>query len=159
MFSHVARATRFKLPCWHTIVKCGFIIHLIMTKTNTGWDMFVFSPLFVSLFTTVSQISFPSCVAIPNFQRATLTSSEKIGVRNHVHSDYENTNNVWHHYHKNNSQNFEKSPRPFRSQIRCRISVLQWKSSVFVRSNFNVERCGNGKYVLLCLFICALYSA
>jgi hypothetical protein len=57
MFSHVARATRLKLPCWHKIVKCGFIIHLIMRKTNTGWHAFVFSPLRISLFTTVSQMS------------------------------------------------------------------------------------------------------
>lgn len=65
LFSHVANLAHLKLLCWHTIAKCGFVTHLIIRKTNTGWDIFVFSPLCVSLFTNMSKMSFPSSIEHP----------------------------------------------------------------------------------------------
>lgn len=44
----VASATCLKLYCWHKIAKCGFIIHLLMRKANTGWETLVFSSLCIS---------------------------------------------------------------------------------------------------------------
>ena len=73
LLSYTAVATSFKAPCWHTVVKCGFIIHWIMKNNNYYWGM--------TLFTITGHLAFHFCIAVAN-------------LRFHVHLDCENTTHV-----------------------------------------------------------------
>lgn len=58
--------TRLKLPCWHTLAKCGFIKLLIMVSTRADWDVLIISSLWISTFTTTGHLSFPSFTVTNN---------------------------------------------------------------------------------------------